>query len=388
MSKTLALVAVIGLVLCAALFGLARTIGGDAIFHDSRNFAGIKPLIDMATRKEWKWDGGDSLALEAPVNVVYRQNGPPGVTVTGDAGQLEHVKVGGGRIVIDNAPAARKDTPRLTAVVGGMALRKFSVNGGENLDLGKIDQDELELHLNGHGSITGTGRVNRLDLTIAGSGKAALGGLSVGDANVSIYGSGKGIIAPHGSLNLFVTGSGKIALASKPAKIEQNVLGSGGIVDVGEIVDKVMASVRVTVPVTLDVPMPVAVPPQPPMPPPPPTADNGDAHNYLVKGGREVDLGRLDQKSLNITIPGSGKIRAEGKVENLTVTIFGSGKADLGKLAADSVKVTIFGSGDAAIAPSGSVDVAIKGSGTVHLRTKPKSITRSLLGSGQVVEDY
>ncbi len=388
MSKTLALIAVIGLVLCAAMFALARTIGGDAIFHDSRNFAGIQPLIDLATHKEWKWDGGDSLALEAPVNVVYRQNGPPGVTVTGDAAQLEHVKVGGGRIVSDNAPAARKGEPRLTAVVGGMALRKFSVNGGENLDLGKIDQDELELHLNGHGSITGTGRVNRLDLTIAGSGKAALGGLAVGDAQVQIYGNGKGIIAPHGTLSLFVTGSGKIALASKPAKIEQNVLGSGGLVDVDEIVNKVMESVRVTVPVTVNVPMPVVVPPQPPMPPPPPGADNGDEHNYLVKGSQNVDLGHLDQKSLSITIPGSGKIRAEGKVENLTVTVFGSGKADFSKLAAGNVTVHIFGSGVAIVAPSARLEASITGSGAVHLTTRPKTITRSVTGSGQVVEDY
>ena len=397
MSKTLALVAVISLVLCATLFGLARTIGGDAIFHDSRNFAGIQPLIDMATHKEWKWDGGDSLALEAPVNVVYRQGGQPRITVTGDAVQLEHVKVGGGRIVSDNAPAARKDEPRLTAVVGGMALRKFSVNGGENLDLGKIDQDELELHLNGHGSITGSGRVNRLDLTIAGSGKAALGGLSVGDATVAIYGSGKGIIAPHGTLSLFVTGSGKIALASKPAKIEQNVLGSGGIVDVDEIVNKVMESVRVSVPVTVNVPMPVVVPPQPPMPqqppmppqpPPPPGADNGDEHNYLVKGSQNVDLGHLDQKTLNITIPSSGKIRAEGKVENLTVNLFGSGKADFSKLAAGNVAVHIFGSGVVIVAPSGALEASITGSGAVHLTTRPKTITRSVTGSGQVVEDY
>jgi len=388
MSKTLALIAVISLVLCATLFGLARTIGGDAIFHDSRNFAGIQPLIDMATHKEWKWDGGDSLALEAPVNVVYRQGGQPRITVTGDAVQLEHVKVGGGRIVSDNAPAARKDQPRLTAVVGGMALRKFSVNGGENLDLGKIDQDELELHLNGHGSITGTGRVGRLDLTIAGSGKAALGGLSVGDANVAIYGSGNGIIAPHGTLSLFVTGSGKIALASKPAKIEQNVLGSGGVVDVGEIVDKVMKSVRVTVPVTapmtMNVPIPVVVP-QPPMPP---GTDNGDERNYLVKGNQNVDLGHLDQKTLGVTIPGSGKIRAEGKVENLTVNVFGSGKADFGKLAAGNVAVHVFGSGAAIVAPSGALEVSITGSGAVHLTTRPKTITRSITGSGQVVEDY
>lgn len=390
MSKTLALIAVISLVLCATLFGLARTIGGDAIFHDSRNFAGIQPLIDMATHKEWKWDGGDSLALEAPVNVVYRQGGQPRITVTGDAAQLEHVKVGGGRIVSDNAPAATKGQPRLTAVVGGMNLRKFSVNGGEKLDLGKIDQDELELHLNGHGSITGTGRVNRLDLTIAGSGKAALGGLSVGDAQVAIYGSGKGIIAPHGTLNLFVTGSGKIALASKPAKIEQNVLGSGGIVDVGEIVDKVMASVRVTVPVTVPVTAPVivdapvVVPPQPQTP----GADNGDERNYLVKGNQNLDLGHLDQKTLTVTIPGSGKIRAEGKVENLTVNVFGSGKADFGKLAARNVAVHIFGSGVAIVAPSAALEASVTGSGAVHLTTRPKSITRSVTGSGQVVEDY
>lgn len=166
------------------------------------------------------------------------------------------------------------------------------------------------------------------------------------------------------------------------------MLGSGGIVDVDEIVDKVMASVRVTVPVPMNVPVPVVMPPAPPMPPPPPGADNGDEHNYLVKGSQNLDQGHLDQKSLNITIPGSGKIRAEGKVENLTVTIFGSGKADLAKLSAGNVKVSIFGSGRADIAPSDNVEVAIKGSGTVHLRTKPRSISRSLLGSGQVVEDY
>ena len=84
MSKTLALIAIIILVLCVTLFGLARTIGGDAIFHDSRNFAGIQPLIDMATHKDWKWDGGDSLALESAAgasSAITRR--PPGKTSPG-----------------------------------------------------------------------------------------------------------------------------------------------------------------------------------------------------------------------------------------------------------------------------------------------------------------
>ncbi|MFO1248736.1 MAG: DUF2807 domain-containing protein [Alphaproteobacteria bacterium] len=386
MSRTLAIIAAVSLFLCFGLFALARTIGGDAIFHDSRNFAGIKPLIDMASHKEWKWDGGDSLALEAPVNVVYRQDAPPGVTVTGDAAQLQHVKVGDGRIVSD---ARKSDAPRLTAVIGGVPLRKFSVNGGEKLDLGKIEQDELELHLNGHGSVTGSGHVKKLDLTIAGSGKAALEKLAVDDADVRVFGSGKGVIAPHGKLSLFVTGSGQIALASKPAQIEQNVLGSGGIVDVGEIVDKVMASVAVSVPVQVQVSNVVPLPSAPP--------ENADRHdrendreenNFLVKGGTRTDLGHIDQKTLSVTIPGSGKITAEGKVENLSVNIFGSGKADFSKLAATNVEVHIFGSGDAFVAPSGNLTASVKGSGTVHVRTKPKTFDQSVLGSGKILEEY
>ena len=136
----------------------------------------------------------------------------------------------------------------------------------------------------------------------------------------------------------------------------------------------------------MNVPMPVVVPPQPPMPPP--GADNGDEHNYLVKGSQNVDLGHLDQKTLNITIPSSGKIRAEGKVENLTVNLFGSGKADFSKLAAGNVAVHIFGSGVVIVAPSGALEASITGSGAVHLTTRPKTITRSVTGSGQVVEDY
>ena len=108
----------------------------------------------------------------------------------------------------------------------------------------------------------------------------------------------------------------------------------------------------------------------------------------MTLGGKNVDLGYLDQKSLTITIPGSARVRAEGKVEKLTVSIFGSGKADLGKLAAGDAKVSIFGSGDAYIAPSGTVDVSIKGSGTVHMRTRPKSVSQSVQSSGQVLAEY
>jgi hypothetical protein len=372
MSRTLALIAAAGLALCAAFFTAAWMIGGDAIFHDSNSFRGIKPLIDLATHKEWRWDGGDSLALDAPVNIRYQASGPPRITVTGNAELLKHVRVGGGRIAIDS-PARRAGSakPRLDAVISGMALRKFVVNGHESLQLGVLDQDELDIYVNGGGSVSGSGRVKKLNLVIAGSGSADLAGLAVQDAKVVIPGSGKATVAVHGELQLVVTGSGRLFLAAKPQKIQQAIMGSGGIsnADSGE--------------------MPIlSAPPIPPVPPLPPVPQADGASQYTLLHHENVDLGHIDQQSLSITIPGSGKIRAEGRVENLSVQVFGSGKVDLGKLAAGSVSVRIMGSGDVIIAPSGNLQVAITGSGTVHLRTRPSSISRSILGSGRIIEEY
>ncbi|MEI7789987.1 MAG: hypothetical protein WCJ15_02325 [Alphaproteobacteria bacterium] len=42
----------------------------------------------------------------------------------------------------------------------------------------------------------------------------------------------------------------------------------------------------------------------------------------------------------------------------------------------------------AIVAPSGAPEAGITGSGAVHLTTRPRTITRSITGSGQVVEDY
>ena len=196
MSRTLAIISAVSLVLCVALFGAAWMIGGAAVFHDPDSFRGIKPLIDLATRKEWRWDGGDTLALDAPVNIRYQASGPPRITVTGDADQLEHVRVGGGRIAIDNPrPQARTTRPNLDAVVSGMALRKFVVNGHQKLDLGVLDQEQLDVEVHGAGSISGSGRVTRLSVKIMGSGSADLAGLSAQDVAVAMTGSGNATVS-------------------------------------------------------------------------------------------------------------------------------------------------------------------------------------------------
>jgi hypothetical protein len=110
---------------------------------------------------------------------------------------------------------------------------------------------------------------------------------------------------------------------------------------------------------------------------------SGDS--VTVLNHHDMDLGHIEQQNLRISVLASGSATAEGKVDRLTVNVMGSGRANLGRLAARQVQVTIAGSGDVTVAPSDELKVTIMGSGDVHLTTRPAKIQQQIMGSGQII---
>ena len=435
MSKTLMISSIAGLALCALFLGLARAIGGDDIFHDARALEQMKPLIDVASHKAWRWNGGDTLAMDAPINIRYQpkasaQGSAPQVALIGPAELLQHVKVSEGRITADTS-VTRASGKKVEAVVSGAPIRKFVVNSNENLDLGDINQEGLDLHLNGSGTISGRGKVEHLDLTIAGSGEAKLGGLEVmGDTKVSILGNGDASLSPHGRVRLFVAGSGNLKMLTKPAELRQTIIGSGealqlegedakeafkavdasriaseaantairaalGDSAIGDIAANAAAAgiasanierhVRESIQhaeihrhVREDIERGMAAS----------VAIDATSGSVTVRDYKNVDLGHIERESLNVSIQASGSLTAEGKVDRLNVNVMGSGHANLGKLTARRVSVMVMGSGSATVAPSERLSVNIMGSGDVHLTRRPARMERSIMGSGRVIEEY
>ena len=416
MSRTLVIATLAGLAVCGASLGAAVLVGGDSVFHDPHSLGDVKPLIDLATHKAWQWNGGDTLALDAPINIRYQQEGAPQVSVTGPAEAIEHVRVSEGRIAADNN-LSRKSGRKVEAVVSGIAIRKFVVNGGEHLDLGDVKQADLDLHINGNGTVTGSGEVSQLNLTIAGPGKADLGTLSVrDDAKVAILGNGIVSLAPKGDLRLFIAGNGRLAMTAKPRNIRQTILGSGdisqmseeaarqavGAMDVGRIASDAAnqaiqntlgngrigeiaaeAARKATQQALNNIPVPPAPPAPPAAPGMPDVTRRGDT--VTVLNHRNVDLGHVEQQRLKVSVVASGSATGEGKVDELAIDVMGSGNANFGHLAARRVRVTIAGSGDVTVAPSDELKVTIMGSGDVHLTTKPAKIEQHIMGSGQVI---
>jgi hypothetical protein len=387
MSRTLVIATIAGLGVCGLSLGAAVLVGGEDIFHDPRSLESVKPLIDLATHKTWRWNGGDTLALDAPINIRYQQQGAPQVSVTGPAEAIEHVRVSEGRIAADTG-LSRTRGRKVEAVVTGVPIRKFVVNGGEHLDLGEVKQPDLDLHINGTGTVTGSGEVDHLRLTVAGPGNAALGGLSVtDDAKVAILGNGVVALAPLGDVRLFIAGNGRLDLASKPRSIRQTIIGHGEIAQVtaAAVAEATEAARAATREALKD------MPPVPPMPPLPPrgfsdggvTRTSGDS--ITVRNNQNVDLGHIEQPSLKVTVLSSGSATADGRVDTLSVQVMGSGHVNLGRLAAREVHVSIAGSGDVTVAPSDELKVNIMGSGDVHLTTRPAQIERRIMGSGHII---
>ena len=104
---------------------------------------------------------------------------------------------------------------------------------------------------------------------------------------------------------------------------------------------------------------------------------------FGIAGSGKIELEKLDQHDLRVSIAGSGTINATDKVEELRIFIAGSGDVDAGGVASQDVTVKIAGSGNAAVAPRDEIDIHIAGSGDVNLHTNPRKVETHIAGSGR-----
>jgi len=105
-----------------------------------------------------------------------------------------------------------------------------------------------------------------------------------------------------------------------------------------------------------------------------------------VDGSGDVRLSGFSGDKLGVKIEGSGDVVGNGHVQNLHVVIEGSGDADLEKLDADDVQVRIDGSGDASVTAEKTLDITIHGSGDVTWRGNAPQANSQVYGSGDIVK--
>jgi len=272
----LAFIALIGLTGSALCMGAAAAIGGREFGRnwDDMDFSmfGDRPRCEAVARataheRDLDWDGSDRVGLSILAPTTYTPGSGNKLHATGNPEVLAHLRVRDGKVEMD-CRGWRDRTGDVTITLPGREFRKFSLNGGGNLTLnglnqdnltigiggagkvkangkveslvlgiggsGSMDLDQIKAHrseaaIGGSGTIRAKGSIDELKIHIGGSGRADFGGVTSKSAEVRIGGHGDVDIAPSESANISIGGSGDVTLHRDPKQLETHIGGSGQI---------------------------------------------------------------------------------------------------------------------------------------------------------------
>ena len=105
---------------------------------------------------------------------------------------------------------------------------------------------------------------------------------------------------------------------------------------------------------------------------------------FAIAGRSDLGLEKMNQASVKIDIAGTGTVRAEGKIDDVSIRIAGVGHADFRKVASLTTRVELAGVGSADIAPTDTATIKIAGPSTVNLHSTPKNLDTQIAGPGHL----
>jgi hypothetical protein len=258
MTRTLLIIFGAATILCIAAFGGAAALGGaDLQRHgwnwtfdeeDGISIGGDDPDLGPESTREIAWSGGDELVIDVPGEIVFTQGDEASVRLSGPQAVLDRVTLVDGRLGFKMEVRSQVErsfdsglvsfntrdktywpAQGLKVSITAPDVRRFRLLSKSELTIQAYDQDSFTLAVAGAGDVTAAGRTRDIELDISGSGDVDLSDLSTTDARVDISGSGDATLAPTGEAAISISGSGDVDLTTRPARLTQDITGSGDV---------------------------------------------------------------------------------------------------------------------------------------------------------------
>ena len=212
---------------------------------------------------------------------------------------------------------------------------------------------------------------------------AGLVGTALSDRNGDPYGSGNGVegsgttateireVAPFASVDL--AGSNQVSITVGPEQ-SVRVRADDNLIDLvttdvraGELVIDNRGSFQTNSPMSVEVTLPVL-----------------DA--VSLSGSGTLTAQAVRAGTLTVGLPGSGTIRASGATDRLQATLDGSGELQLNDLIAAQATAVVSGSGLIELVATETLDATVSGSGSIFYSGNPSQVTKSITGTGAIIE--
>lgn len=172
-----------------------------------------------------------SLNIGGSMHVDVRVGGTPSLEIEADSNLLPLVRTehSGDTMRIWMEGSVKSDNPvRVRYTVA--SLDQLTQAGSGRVNLSGLNGGTFTLIASGSGRTELSGRVDRLNAQLTGSGAVSATGLGIGDANINLTGSGSMVLGTVSgrSLSAHLHGSGQIEAGGTVEKLNASVHGSGG----------------------------------------------------------------------------------------------------------------------------------------------------------------
>jgi hypothetical protein len=232
MSRILGWVATIGLSVGVISLGIAYALGGRDLAHllerSTFTFQACKDgaASQRVTERHLTWSGGDAIEIALPATVRFRGGKGDDILVRGSPDLIANVDIDGSRVRLK----CRWSTSNhdIEIELPG-SYRRVGLSGSGKVTMDNLNQHRLALRISGSGDVSAQGAVDRLTVSLAGSGNARLADVAVKELKVEIAGSGNVDAAAKDEADIRISGSGDVRLHGRPARLKSHIAGSGRI---------------------------------------------------------------------------------------------------------------------------------------------------------------
>jgi hypothetical protein len=190
-------------------------------------------VIGSGVAKNEPRDTGDFTAVQNDIsaNLDIAVGQGTSVIVEGDDNILPFIKTevrNGVLVITSNTSIQTRSALKVTITTP--QLSHLAINGSGDANIRGLSGGEFDGSINGSGNINATGTVDKLAGRINGSGGLQFKDLSAQSATINITGSGNARVDAATSLSASITGSGDISYKPNSAmNLQTQVVGSGSV---------------------------------------------------------------------------------------------------------------------------------------------------------------
>jgi hypothetical protein len=120
-------------------------------------------------------------------------------------------------------------TNGIRIVVSVPNISKFTTNGSTEGDINNINNNALDVGINGSGKLNLNGKSDAVTFSTSGSSKIDAMSLISEDSDIQINGSGNIKVFAKNSIKVQINGSGTVKYKGEPKSVNQQINGSGRI---------------------------------------------------------------------------------------------------------------------------------------------------------------